>query len=168
MHVYNETVTKILDFFLLSTCKTQCMQLRILVSSYMFSFSEDHSLYRAKILSVEDSKFEIRYIDYGNCETKLKEELLELPVSLSSAPAFSWQVNLPIMAGVENSKENQVRLDELLTSEGIKLKMISEESGEITIFGNQIDPALFPSSKKVLIMFTLFNEFCLLSSHLKV
>ena len=54
------------------------------------------------------------------------------------------------MAGVENSKENQVRLDELLMSEGIKLKMISEESGEITVLGNQIDPALFPSSKKII------------------
>ena len=119
-------------------------------------------------MSEEDSKFEIRYIDYGNRETKIKEELLELPVSLSSAPAFAWQVNLPIMARVENSKENQVRLDELLMSEGIKLKMISEESGEITILGNQIDPALFPSSKKVITIFTYLNEFCLLSSHLKI
>ena len=103
-------------------------------------------MYRAEVLSELDNEINIRYIDYGNCEKKPKNELLELPTSLITMPPFSWHVTLTTMSGIENTDENLMRLDELLMNDGIILIMNTENAGELTIAGNKIEPSLFPTS----------------------
>ncbi len=72
--------------------------LKLLASSSLFPtaaccthFSEDGMLYRSEIIKVGPDKVDVRYVDYGNCDTVDVQNILEIPADLVLQPAFAIQ-----------------------------------------------------------------------------
>jgi len=71
-------------------------------------FSEDGLVYRAKVVSIEDSVLTVRFIDYGNTEQKTLKEIFRLPSSLSTVAGLAVLLEV---AGAESTKDSSKNRD---------------------------------------------------------
>jgi len=71
-------------------------------------FSEDGLVYRAKVVSIEDSVLTVRFIDYGNTEQKTLKEIFRLPSSLSAVAGLAVLLEV---AGAESTKDSSKNRD---------------------------------------------------------
>merc|ERR1719334_2833295 len=61
---------------------------------YGARFNEDGVMYRAVVEEQEGRKVRVRFIDYGNCEIKVADELVHLPKKMGTYPAAAHIVQI--------------------------------------------------------------------------
>lgn len=66
---------------------------------------------RAKVLSVEDQKYKVLYIDYGN--TNIVDVVYKLPESVKTKPFYATQCKLENLPGHKWSDDVNKRLEEI-------------------------------------------------------
>ena len=73
-------------------------------------YTEDGQLYRDRVASVDGDSVTIRYEDYGNSETKIPGEVLELPAGLGSPGPATVEVLLVRQEGEARLLEGEMEL----------------------------------------------------------
>ena len=96
------------------------------------SYSEDGLVYRAIVLHIDDTEQTalVRFIDYGNTETKKLTELFLLPSSLSSRLGLAVCVEVAGLAGSRDSASNRERVAAKLARTGLQVLLTRKSNGD--------------------------------------
>ena len=96
------------------------------------SYSEDGLVYRAIVLHIDNTEQTalVRFIDYGNTETKKLTELFLLPSSLSSRAGLAVCVEVAGLAGSRDSASNRDRVAAKLARTGLQVLLTRKSNGD--------------------------------------
>jgi len=90
-------------------------------------FSEDGLIYRAKVLSVEESVSTVRFIDYGNTEQKTFKEMFRLPSSLAKEDGLAVPVAVYGAESTKDSAKNRDRVAAKLSKPNLEVFLSTPE-----------------------------------------
>ena len=93
----------------------------VLGSLAAVSFSEDGLVYRAKVESINGDEFMMRFIDYGNTETKKARKLFKLPPFLADHHPLAIKVTLDEVEGSKDSTKNRERVSAKLAKPELEM-----------------------------------------------
>eukprot|EP00057_Strongylocentrotus_purpuratus_P024551 XP_011679025.1 PREDICTED: tudor domain-containing protein 15 isoform X3 [Strongylocentrotus purpuratus] len=98
-------------------------------------FSEDNAWYRAEVTYVRGQDVEVRYVDYGNCETVTPAQLKNLKPQFFSLPIQSILCNLDGISHTKASKSTEVKdfMDSTVAELDLVATIVGEQRGTYTI-----------------------------------
>ena len=101
-------------------------------------YSEDGELYRCRVIGRNGGHLEVLFIDFGNTEEKSEEELLALPRHLNEEVRRGMAMKVQ-MAGVGNSEDKRVKLEESLTDKNLIMRRRGDGLVEFFNEGVRVD-----------------------------
>eukprot|EP00092_Neocalanus_flemingeri_P041732 GFUD01045453.1.p1 GENE.GFUD01045453.1~~GFUD01045453.1.p1 ORF type:complete len:1159 (+),score=333.30 GFUD01045453.1:24-3479(+) len=93
-------------------------------------FSLDGELYRAMVKEVSEDQVKVLFLDYGNTETKIKEEVLEISEDSLNLPAAA----ILILPARSFNKEQKEEVEKLLSGTKLTVKQAIEGGKEVGRF----------------------------------
>ena len=105
---------------------------------YGSKFSEDGEMYRVVVEQLEAREVVVRFIDYGNSETKQVEELLQLPGKMARYPAAAVMVELEENKEVEDSQDNRDKVEMKLDGD-VEMIFTQDRLTEVKVAGKTIN-----------------------------
>ncbi|XP_037035912.1 maternal protein tudor-like [Bradysia coprophila] len=86
--------------------------------------SSDENWYRAEIISGTQSEVNVRYLDYGNCESIPKSLVKRLDSKFSNTPALAVKVYLPLQKVYSDRKTSVEEIVKLTADNSLDLKVL--------------------------------------------
>ncbi|XP_074643884.1 protein tudor-like [Tubulanus polymorphus] len=109
-------------------------------------FSEDEAWYRAVITDyVDNEKVNVRFVDHGNSEVKLKAGLKELHPAVSSYPPFAIQCTI----GIKGNEKSKSKLIEQTEDKALSIDFVSTTGApyKVRLFDGADDIGSFFSAR---------------------
>ena len=101
-------------------------------------FTEDNQLYRCRILTKSDNVIQVRFIDFGNHEVKLAEELFLVPDVVKEFPEGA--ISVDVETGLEDTEENHDKIYGILNQENLFLTIKEDMFGEFHVEDRKVLP----------------------------
>ena len=116
-------------------------------------FSMDHAVYRAEVLKIiQPDEVEVRYVDYGKCQTVKINSLFSLPVNLEEAAKMAVSVKVDGIdgTGVKNSEKNRAKITKKLCKESLMAELKEVDGSLMATFFSEGKQIKFFKSKEVM------------------
>ena len=102
---------------------------------YGARFSQDGELYRVVLKEVVQRRVVVKFIDFGNKETKEEKELYDIPEEIGSEPAAA--VGVDLKNDFKETDDNMAVVEELLDGENVTV-VVTEDGAVFKISGEEV------------------------------